>query len=70
LNRLPPLHCPQALEAVARRGTVVDAAEELHVTPSAISHRLRPLATLVRRGRIAAARAVDRSASAPPRSRR
>jgi DNA-binding transcriptional LysR family regulator len=43
LKRLPPLHCLQALEAVARRGAVVDAAEELHVTPSAISHRLRQL---------------------------
>jgi len=39
--RLPPLHCLQALEAVARLGSVVAAADELCVTASAISHRLR-----------------------------
>lgn len=43
MKRLPPLHCLQALEAVARHGTVVAAAAELCVTPSAISHRLRQL---------------------------
>lgn len=43
MKRLPPLHCLQALEAVARHGTVVAAANELCVTPSAISHRLRQL---------------------------
>ena len=41
MKRLPPLHCLQALEAVARLGSVVGAAEELCVTASAISHRLR-----------------------------
>jgi DNA-binding transcriptional LysR family regulator len=41
MKRLPPLHCLQALEAVERLGSVVGAAEELCVTPSAISHRLR-----------------------------
>jgi LysR family glycine cleavage system transcriptional activator len=43
MQRLPPLHCLQALEAVARLGSVVEAAGELCVTPSAISHRLRQL---------------------------
>jgi DNA-binding transcriptional LysR family regulator len=43
MKRLPPLHCLQALEAVARHGSVVAAASELCVTPSAISHRLRQL---------------------------
>jgi DNA-binding transcriptional LysR family regulator len=37
------MHCLQALEAVARLGSVVAAADELCVTPSAISHRLRQL---------------------------
>jgi LysR family transcriptional regulator, glycine cleavage system transcriptional activator len=41
VKRLPPLHCLQALEAVARLGSVVAAADELCVTASAISHRLR-----------------------------
>ena len=43
MRRLPPLHCLQALEAVARLGSVVAAADELCVTASAISHRLRQL---------------------------
>src|SRR5262245_11196366 len=43
MQRLPPLHCLQALEAVSRLGSVVAAANELCVTPSAISHRLRQL---------------------------
>jgi len=37
------MHCLQALEAVARLGSVVAAGDELCVTPSAISHRLRQL---------------------------
>jgi LysR family glycine cleavage system transcriptional activator len=41
VKRLPPLHCLQALEAVARHGSVVGAADELCVTPSAVSHRLK-----------------------------
>jgi DNA-binding transcriptional LysR family regulator len=35
------LHCLQALEAVARLGSVVAAADELCVTASAVSHRLK-----------------------------
>lgn len=45
MRRLPPLHCLQAIEAVARLGSVVAAADELCVTASAISHRLRQLET-------------------------
>ncbi len=41
MKRLPPLHCLQALEAVARLGSMAAAADELCVTASAISHRLR-----------------------------
>src|SRR5512134_252339 len=41
MKRLPPLHCLQAIEAVARLGSVVAAADELCVTASAISHRLK-----------------------------
>jgi DNA-binding transcriptional LysR family regulator len=64
LKRLPPLHCLQALEAVARRGAVVDAAEELHVTPSAISHRLRQLESWLGRPLIARAQPLTLTAYA------
>ncbi len=42
-RRLPPLHHLEAFEAVARHLSMVRAAEELAVTPSAISHRLKGL---------------------------
>ncbi len=42
-RRLPPLRALQAFEAVARSHSVTRAADELAVTPSAISHRLRGL---------------------------
>jgi LysR family glycine cleavage system transcriptional activator len=41
--RLPPLHALAALEAAARLGSFSEAARELYVTPSAISHRIRLL---------------------------
>lgn len=43
LPTLPPLAALRAFEATARRMSVQDAAEELRVTPSAVSHRLRGL---------------------------
>ncbi len=42
-RRLPPLRSIHAFEAIARCGSVSDAAEELALTPSALSHRLRRL---------------------------
>lgn len=42
-GRLPPLNALRAFDAVARHQTVVKAAEELNVTPSAVSHQLRTL---------------------------
>jgi LysR family glycine cleavage system transcriptional activator len=54
---LPPLHALRAFEAVGRLGAVKDAALELFVTQSAISHQLRQLETTLgvklfeRRGR-------------------
>ncbi|HYD99400.1 MAG TPA: transcriptional regulator GcvA [Alphaproteobacteria bacterium] len=42
-NRLPPLNALRAFEAVARLGSVKDAAEELGVTSAAISHQIRQL---------------------------
>lgn len=40
---LPPLSSLRAFVAVARLGSVVAAAEELHVTHSAVSHQIRAL---------------------------
>jgi LysR family glycine cleavage system transcriptional activator len=41
--RIPPIQGLLAFEALARLRSVPLAAEELSVTPSAISHRIRPL---------------------------
>lgn len=41
--KLPPLPALRAFEALARLGKVVDAAEELHVTHSAVSHQVKAL---------------------------
>lgn len=42
-TRLPPLNALRAFDATARHLTVVKAADELSVTPSAVSHQLRAL---------------------------
>jgi LysR family glycine cleavage system transcriptional activator len=42
-SRLPPLNALRAFDATARHLTVVQAAAELSVTPSAVSHQLRTL---------------------------
>ncbi len=41
--RIPPIHCLLSFEALARLRSVTLAADELSVTPSAISHRMRQL---------------------------
>jgi DNA-binding transcriptional LysR family regulator len=41
--RIPPINCLLSFEAVARLRSVTQAADELHVTPSAVSHRIRQL---------------------------
>jgi LysR family transcriptional regulator, glycine cleavage system transcriptional activator len=43
--RIPPIQGLLAFEAVARLRSVTNAADELHVTPSAVSHRIRQLET-------------------------
>jgi LysR family glycine cleavage system transcriptional activator len=40
---LPPLIDLEAFEAAARHGSFVGAAAELHLTPSAVSHRVKAL---------------------------
>jgi len=42
-RRLPPLHAVRAFEAAARHLSITRAAEELHVTPGAISRHVRGL---------------------------
>lgn len=46
-NRLPPVHALSAFEAAARHGSFAVAAEELCITPSALSHRIRLLEEFV-----------------------
>lgn len=42
-NRLPPIHALAAFESAARLGGFAQAATELCITPSAVSHRIRQL---------------------------
>ena len=46
-QRLPPVHALSAFEAAARFGSFALAAEELCITPSALSHRIRLLEEFV-----------------------
>lgn len=43
MHQLPPLKALRAFEATARHLSIKDAAEELHVTPSAVSQLIRSL---------------------------
>lgn len=43
LNRLPPLHALRVFEAVARLSNFTNAAAELNLTQSAVSHQIRNL---------------------------
>ena len=43
LKRLPPIHALSAFEAVARHGSFSSAAEELHLSQSAVSKQVRTL---------------------------
>jgi DNA-binding transcriptional LysR family regulator len=42
-TRLPPVHALSAFEVAARHGSFTAAADELCITPSALSHRIRLL---------------------------
>jgi LysR family transcriptional regulator, glycine cleavage system transcriptional activator len=46
-TRLPPVHALSAFEAAARHTSFAVAAEELCITPSALSHRIRLLEEFV-----------------------
>ena len=45
--RIPPIQCLLTFEALARLRSVTQASEELHVTPSAVSHRVRQLEEII-----------------------
>lgn len=47
MRRLPPLHALRAFEAAARHGHFAKAAQELALTPTAISHQVRLLEDLL-----------------------
>jgi len=47
MRNLPPLNALRAFEAAARRASFQAAAEELHVTPTAVSHQIRNLEELL-----------------------
>ncbi|MBP7354498.1 MAG: LysR family transcriptional regulator, partial [Comamonas sp.] len=42
-RRIPPIQCLLTFEALARLRSVTQTAEELCVTPSAVSHRVKQL---------------------------
>ncbi len=46
-RRLPPLNAIRAFESAARLSSITDAADELSVTPTAISHQIRHLESLL-----------------------
>ena len=46
-TRIPPIQCLLTFEALARLRSVTQTAEELCVTPSAVSHRVRQLEEMV-----------------------
>ena len=46
-HRLPPIQCLLTFEALARLRSVTQAADELCVTPSAVSHRVKQLEQLL-----------------------
>ncbi|KON82034.1 LysR substrate-binding domain-containing protein [Azoarcus sp. PA01] len=47
VRRVPPMHALAAFEAAARLGGFAQAADELCVTPSAVSHRIRQLEAML-----------------------
>jgi DNA-binding transcriptional LysR family regulator len=46
-TRIPPIQCLLTFEALARLRSVTQASEELCVTPSAVSHRVRQLEQII-----------------------
>jgi len=49
MYRIPPINCLATFEVLARVRSMKKAAEELCVTPSAISHRMRLMESILQR---------------------
>lgn len=47
MRKLPPLNALRVFEAAARRLSFKDAADELHVTPTAVSHQIKHLEEII-----------------------
>ncbi|MES2383896.1 MAG: LysR substrate-binding domain-containing protein [Pseudomonadota bacterium] len=47
VSRIPPIQCLLTFETLARLRSVTQAAEELNVTPSAVSHRVKQLEQII-----------------------
>ena len=47
INRIPPIQCLLTFEALARLRSVTQTSEELCVTPSAVSHRVKQLEQII-----------------------
>ena len=47
MRRLPPLNALRSFESAARLGSFIKAADELFVTPSAISHQIKTLESIL-----------------------
>lgn len=47
IRRLPPLHALEAFESTARHKSLRQAAESLHLTPSAVSHQISTIEVAV-----------------------
>ena len=47
MSRIPPIQCLLTFEALARLRSVTQTAEELNVTPSAVSHRVKQLEQII-----------------------
>ncbi len=46
-RKIPPFAALRAFEALARRGTLQEAADELHISSSAVSHQVKSLETFL-----------------------
>jgi DNA-binding MarR family transcriptional regulator len=57
-RRIPPIQCLLTFEALARLRSVTLTAEELCVTPSAVSHRVKQLEQIL--GRACSAARISR----------
>ena len=47
-RKIPPFAALRAFEALARRGTLQEAADELHISSSAVSHQVKSLETFLK----------------------